>query len=165
MTLIRITTIEEPFDDPSTVRSAVSFLSRAEAMGFLGDQDIDHLGIATVYRAPGRACYVFNSSVANHIETFQDGEGRFYFTSVGQGEQTFGSRTFETEAMNDNGSSAYSCLYGDWRGYAIVERLGLAIVRFQDSATGINKVEFHLRRRIGGAVIEPYRFAVLQCAA
>ena len=48
MTLIRITTIEEPFDDPSTVRSAVSFLSRAEAMGFLGDQDIDHLGIATV---------------------------------------------------------------------------------------------------------------------
>jgi hypothetical protein len=48
MTLIQIKTVEEPFADPGTVRSAVSFLSRAEAMGLLGGEDIDHLGIATV---------------------------------------------------------------------------------------------------------------------
>jgi hypothetical protein len=48
MSTIRIKTVEEPFDDPSTVRSAVAFLSRAESMGFLGDEDIDHLGLATV---------------------------------------------------------------------------------------------------------------------
>ena len=48
MTLIRISTVEEPFDTPGTVRSAVAFLSRAETMGFLGDEDIDHLNIATV---------------------------------------------------------------------------------------------------------------------
>lgn len=46
--MIRIQTVEEPFDDPGAVRSAVSFLSRAEAMGFLGEEDIDHLGISTV---------------------------------------------------------------------------------------------------------------------
>ena len=48
MTNIRIQTIEEPFDDPGTVRSAVGFLSRAESMGFLGTDDIDHLGLSTV---------------------------------------------------------------------------------------------------------------------
>jgi FAD/FMN-containing dehydrogenase len=48
MTTIRIRTVEEPFDDPDTVRSAVSFLSRADTMGFLGDEDIDRLGVSTV---------------------------------------------------------------------------------------------------------------------
>lgn len=45
---IRIKTVEEPFVEAGTVRSAVSFLSRAEAMGFLGDEDIDRLGVSTV---------------------------------------------------------------------------------------------------------------------
>ncbi len=48
VSLIRIRAVQEPFDDPDTVRSAVSFLSRAETMGFLGDEDIDRLAIGTV---------------------------------------------------------------------------------------------------------------------
>jgi hypothetical protein len=48
MTTIRIQSVEEPFDSPGTVRSAVSFLSRAETMGFLGDEVFDHLDMAAV---------------------------------------------------------------------------------------------------------------------
>lgn len=50
MTIIRIQSVEEPFDTPGTVRSAVSFLSRAETMGFLGTDDVDHLNIEAVRR-------------------------------------------------------------------------------------------------------------------
>ena len=50
MTAIRIQSVEEPFDTPTTVRSAVSFLSRAETMGFLGTDDVDHLSIGAVRR-------------------------------------------------------------------------------------------------------------------
>jgi hypothetical protein len=46
--MIQIRTVEEPFDDPSTLRSAMSFLSRAETMGFLGEEDIDRLNVSTV---------------------------------------------------------------------------------------------------------------------
>jgi hypothetical protein len=46
-----------------------------------------------------------------------------------------------------------------------VERLGLSVVRFQDSNTGINKVEYHIRRRIGGKVVEPWKFAVQKVSA
>jgi hypothetical protein len=46
--MIRIRSVEEPFDSPTTVKSAVSFLSRAEIMGFLGDEDIDRLDMAAV---------------------------------------------------------------------------------------------------------------------
>lgn len=48
MTIIRIQSVEEPFATPGTVRAAVSFLSRAETMGFLGDDDVDHLDIDAV---------------------------------------------------------------------------------------------------------------------
>ena len=48
MTTIRIQTVEEPFDTPDTVRSAVSFLARAETMGFLGEEGLEHLSIAAV---------------------------------------------------------------------------------------------------------------------
>jgi hypothetical protein len=48
MTRIRIQTIDEPFVEAGAVRSAVSFLARAETMGFLGDDDIDRLGVSTV---------------------------------------------------------------------------------------------------------------------
>lgn len=50
MTAIRIQSVEEPFDTPTTVRSAVSFLSRAETMGFLGSENVDHLSIEAVRR-------------------------------------------------------------------------------------------------------------------
>jgi transcriptional regulator with XRE-family HTH domain len=50
MSSIRIQSVEEPFDTPTTVRSAVSFLSRAETMGFLGADDVDHLSIEAVRR-------------------------------------------------------------------------------------------------------------------
>jgi hypothetical protein len=48
MAQIRIRSVEEPFVEAGAVRSAVSFLSRAETMGFLGDDDIDRLGVSTV---------------------------------------------------------------------------------------------------------------------
>ena len=50
-------------------------------------------------------------------------------------------------------------------GYWIVQKAGLTIARFQDSYTGINKVEYHVRRRVGGRVVETWRFAVQKTAA
>jgi HK97 family phage major capsid protein len=71
----------------------------------------------------------------------------------------------ESEAMPDIAGSAFPLIYGDFSGYAIVERLGMAIQRYNDSYTGINVLEFHIRRRIGGKVIEPWKFAVQYISA
>lgn len=75
-----------------------------------------------------------------------------------------GATVRESEAMPDVGSNTFPLLVGDLSGYWIVQRAGLAIVRFQDSNTGINKVEYHVRRRVGGYPAEPWKFAVQKCA-
>ena len=67
--------------------------------------------------------------------------------------------------MADAAANTYPLIFGDFSGYAIVERLGLTIQRYNDSNTGINKVEFQIRRRIGGNVIQQWKFSVQKVAA
>jgi len=120
-------------------------------------------GVASQYRA--RGSWIGNSDTGGAIENFVDGQGRFYFEYLDAGEVFMRRPWRESESMPDIASSAYPLIYGDLSGYAIIERLGLSVTRFQDSATGPNKVEFHVRRRIGGNLLEPWKFAVQKVAA
>jgi HK97 family phage major capsid protein len=120
--------------------------------------------IASQYRSADRAAWVWASGTAEIVETFQDGQGRFYYEYTEAGDRFLRHRVNETEAMPAIAANAFPILFGDFSGYAIVERLGLAMVRFMDSNTSVNKVEFQIRRRIGGDVIEPWKFAVQKCA-
>jgi len=120
--------------------------------------------VASQYRAPGRASWIGESATAEVIECWQDGIGRFYFEYLDEGERFLRSPWRESESMPTIAANAYPLIFGDLSGYAIVQRLGLSVVRFQDSNTGINKVEFHIRRRIGGKVVEPWKLAVAKCA-
>ncbi|MCL4296156.1 MAG: phage major capsid protein [Anaerolineae bacterium] len=122
-------------------------------------------GIATQYRNPNRASWLGNSDTASVIENFTDGQGRFYFEYLDNGERFLRSPWNETEAMPDIAAGAYPLLFGDMSGYMIVERLGLAIRRYNDSNTGINLVEFHVRRRVGGDVWQPWKIAAQKVAA
>jgi len=72
--------------------------------------------------------------------------------------------TNASEAMPDAATNVYPLLFGWMMGYDIVERLGMTIQRFQDSNTGPNVVEYHLRKRVGGRVERPWMFAVQKCA-
>ena len=67
--------------------------------------------------------------------------------------------------MPDVAGSALPLLFCDLSGYWIVQKAGLTIARMQDSNTGINKVEYHVRRRVGGRVVDTWKFAVQEVAA
>lgn len=121
-------------------------------------------GIASQYRAADRCSWIGNSATADVLEQMQDGSGRFYFEYLDEGERFFRSAWRESEAMPDIAAAAYPLLFGDLSGFAIVQRLGLSVVRFQDAYTGINKVEFHVRRRLGGNVVEIWKLAVQKCS-
>lgn len=122
-------------------------------------------GINTQYRQNNRASWIANSSTASAIETLVDSEGRFFVNSLNPGEAFMRSRWLESEAMPNVGANTFPIIYGDFSGYIIVERLGLSVQRYNDSYTGSNLVEFHVRRRIGGDVLEDWKFAVQKVAA
>lgn len=114
------------------------------------------------YRDKNRSAFVGNSDTFGAIENLTVGGGNlsWAFPELMDKDEIRGFRAFESESMPDIAGNAYPLLFGNFYGYTIVERLGMTIQRFQDSATGPNKVEFHVRDRIGGRVEKSWMFAV-----
>lgn len=72
-----------------------------------------------------------------------------------------GFPVLEQESMPSIASSAYPLVFGDLTGYQIFDRVGMTIERFLDSGTARqNMIIYVMRRRLGGQVVEPWRFAV-----
>ena len=120
-------------------------------------------GVATQYRKNGK--WIGNSDTYSDIEQLKAGDGHYLFEDLSETDLLLNRQALESEAMSDVAANAFPLLFADLSGYTIVERLGLTIVRFQDSYTGINKVEFHVRRRVGGRLAEPWKFAVQKVSA
>lgn len=84
----------------------------------------------------------------------------------GQPPRLLGYTPLEQEALPAVAANSYPLIYGDPTGYQIVDRIGMTVERYLDSATAReNKIMYVMRRRLGGQVIEPWRFAVQKVAA
>ena len=119
--------------------------------------------LASQYRQ--RASWIMENATAEAVELLVDGISRPYFEYLDDGERFMRRPLYESEGMPTIANNAYPIVFGDLSGYWIVERSGLAVQRYNDSNTGINVVEFHVRRRIGGDVVEPWKFAVQKVSA
>ena len=120
-------------------------------------------GLDAQYRRT--ASFVANSDTFLAIELLKDGQGQYLFSDLTDQDQLLNRRAFESEALPDVAANAFSIIFGNMMGYWIVERSGMTVARFQDSNTGINKVEYHFRRRVGGRVVKPWMFVVQKIAA
>ena len=120
-------------------------------------------GIAVQYRNDGS--YVANSATFQAVELLKDGQGLYLFPDLTNIDSLLGRRTYEVEAMPDIAANAFPIIFGAMRGYYIVERSGMTVARYQDSNTGINKVEYQFRRRVGGRVVRPWLFCIQKIAA
>lgn len=127
-------------------------------------------GIRSLKRAVGsqyraRGVWIGNSATFGLVEGLIDGEGNVIFGDLSETGKLLNANIRESEAMPDVAGSAFPLLFADLSGYWIVQKAGLTIVRMQDSNTGINKVEYHVRRRVGGRVVDTWKFAVQEVAA
>lgn len=116
-------------------------------------------GLATQYRRSGT--FVANSDTYGVIEKLTyTVDGHYVFEDLSETDMLLRRPAKESGAMPDIAANAYPLLFADMSGYTIVERLGMTIERFMDSYTGPNKIEFHVRKRIGGQPEKPWLFAV-----
>lgn len=121
-------------------------------------------GLRTQYRKGG--IFIGNSDTFGVIEGLTAGAGtsNWAFPDLSETGVLLSQKVAETEVMQDVGANKFPLLFGDPRGYDIVERLGMTIQRFQDSGTGINKVEYHVRKRFGGKLEKPWMWSVQKCS-
>lgn len=117
-------------------------------------------GIAAQYRENAR--WLFNRDTARNIAALDDAENRPYWSQEQIGEGMLLRYPYlEHEAMPNIAASAYPIIFGDFRGYTVVDRVGMTVERYLDSSTAeTNTVKYVARRRVGGRCTEPWRFVV-----
>ena len=104
--------------------------------------------------------YVMNRSTVSAVRKLKDGGGQYIFQpglyQMGVGSNILGHPIVEATDMPDVAGGTKPVLFGDFRrGYMIVDRVNLSIMRdpFTQAASG--NVRYLARRRVGGQVILP----------
>lgn len=102
------------------------------------------------------------------VRQIKDGSGQFYLFSLDPTGQSAGLvqgvPVIVDDYMPAMGSNSYSIAYGNFkRGYRIVDRRGIALIR--DSLTTKGTTKFNFRKRVGGAVINFEAIKLMKFAA
>lgn len=127
-------------------------------------------GIAKQYRSAS-AVFVSNKATLQAVALLKDGQGRYLvgderLAGASIPDSVLGYGWDESEAMPDVAANTYPIIFGDFAGYTIADRVGMSIQRYDDSTTAkSNAVVFVARRRLGGQVLEGWRFAVQKVSA
>jgi len=84
---------------------------------------------------------------------------------AGPQRQLLGYDVLEQEGFADVANGAYPIVFGDLGAYQIVDRVGMTVERYVDSATARqNLVCYVMRRRVGGQLLEPWRMVAVRIA-
>lgn len=120
-------------------------------------------------RKNANVAFAFTSTTAGLISQLKDGTGRYLWAemygnnAVGNPDTLRGWDYAETEQLPEVAANAWPILFGDWNGYRIVDRIGMSVQRYDDSALAdTDSVAFYVRRRYGGQVAEGYRFVAMK---
>ena len=131
----------------------------------------------TIFALPSQyrqnAAWLANRTTWGEVAKLKDTSGQYLWqaTAYRGGEanvprQLLGFPVLEQEVMPDVAANAYPIIFGDFRGYYVVDRTGVSIKRIGDATSEMKGiVYFVLRRRLGGRVIEPWRFVAHKVAA
>lgn len=117
----------------------------------------------------GDAVLVMAKNTQRDVRKFKDGESRYMWQPAlvaGQPATLLGYPVSESQAMPAVAANAHPIIFGDFRGYFIVDRVGMSVERVTDTTTtGQNQVALFARRRFGGQPTRPWYFAVAKCSA
>jgi HK97 family phage major capsid protein len=128
-------------------------------------------GLSGQYRQNGAVWAMAKGSVAE-TRGLSDGMSRPLWTdnnnalAAGQPERLLGYPVKESEALGAVTANYYPIIFGDFKGYRIVDRIGMTIERYLDSTTAAtDTVRYFMRWRGGGKVTDGWRFVVVKVSA
>ncbi|MFT3998404.1 MAG: phage major capsid protein [Asticcacaulis sp.] len=148
----------------------IGYVASGAASGFAASDPVEALidltyAPAAQYRP--NAHFVMNRRTAAKIRKFKTADGHYVWQpsqQAGQLPQLLGYPVQEIEAMPDVAAGALPIAFGDFaRGYLIVDRAGLSVLRDPYSAKPY--VLFYTTRRVGGGVQNFDALKVLKIAA
>jgi HK97 family phage major capsid protein len=130
-----------------------------------GDSLIDITGeLKTGYNP----VYLMNRRTLADIRQLKSGDGQYLWASglaAGQPNTLNGEPYVSMIDMPDIGAGNVPVAYGDFtRGYYIVDRVGMSMIRDDVTLATSGKIRFIFNRRVGGKVVLPEAIKTITCA-
>ncbi len=147
----------DTIDETSWQWGKIGYLTTGESGGLPLTDPADTLidfvyTLKSAYRA--NAHWVMNRSTQAEIRKIKDADGNYIWRpgeQVGQGATLMTFPIAETEDMPDIAADSFAIAFGDFaRGYLVVDRIGIRILRDPFSAKPY--VLFYTTKRVGGGV-------------
>ena len=107
------------------------------------------------------ASFMFNRTTLGAIRKLKDSAGQYVFQAgmmltAGVPNSVLGYPYVEAPDLADVGSSAKPVIFGDFnRGYMIVDRINLSVLRDPFTQASSGNIRYLARRRVGGQVVLP----------
>jgi len=151
-----------------TPETGITAIVSGNASALEADGIIDlFYGLSSQYR--GNAVFAGARNTHRDVRKLKDGNSRYLWEDsykVGEPPRLLGTSFLESEALPAVAAGTYPLIFGDFRGYLIADRIGMSLERVVDTTTvGTNTVALFARRRLGGQVVEPWRFQAQQVSA
>lgn len=112
------------------------------------------------------ASFLMNTATLAVLRKLKDSNGQYIWqpsVQAGAPSAIFGYEVLEDENMPALGAGADSVLFGNLKKYVIADRVGIRTVR--DPYSNKPYVMFYTTKRVGGRVVDPAAFRVLNIAA
>ena len=136
-----------------------------DAVGVIGWDDLIDVSYSIDSQYRGNAMWLAAKATYGALAKIKDGLGQYYWRrdqTAGQPMSLLGYGIGEQEAIPAVATGNIAMIFGDAKGYTIADRIGATVERYLDSQTARqNLVYYVMRRRLGGKVLEPWRFGVL----
>jgi len=112
------------------------------------------------------ATWIFNSLTESVLRKVKDAEGQYLWqppVQAGDPPTLLGKPTIAAESVADIASNAYVIVIGDlMAGYHIRDRMGYSLIRDQSLYREYDETGFFIKSRVGGQVVLPEAFRILQ---
>lgn len=144
-----------------TPETGIDSVNSGAAAALTADGLVDlAYGLHAQYR--GNAVHVGARLTHRDVRKLKDGNGDYLWQrglAAGEPPTLLSYPFLESESMPAIGANNYPIIFGDMKGYLIVDRVGMSVERVEDTTTkGTNTIALFARRRLGGQVVEPWRF-------
>ena len=148
------------------VNADIAYTANGHAANLSADALITLLyALPATYRNAG--AWAMNGTTLATIRKLKDGHGNYLWQpsyQAGQPETILGRPVVEMVDMPDVASGEFPIIYGDWKAYRILDRVGLDVLvdPYTQRTNGLTRI--HATRRVGGGVLQAARFRKLKMA-
>lgn len=131
-----------------------------------------NLAYALPAQYESNAAWVFRKATEQVIRKLKDTSNNYLWPVIGSmgnfapaPKELLGFPTLRDEFMPAIADSAYPIIFGDLRGYLVLDRVGISVQRLSEIYAETNITLLLARKRLGGQTIEPWRMKVQKVSA